>query len=183
MYKLTPEMKRLLKKPWLWVTAIIISASVWVLGFYWASRTPTEYTLNVWVGAPVNLDDKLQSRITEVGKSYGMKEISIAAYDPDDSQYAAAFALQTSTNDIFILRRDEALTIAQADVFMTLDDVYADDPAAVKYNDKVVGVTFKEEYCVLVCAYSKKDKNMLYDVVKAVVNYGNSVGDGTEESV
>lgn len=183
MYKLTPEMKRLLRKPWLWVTAIIIAASVWALGFYWASRTPAEYTLNVWVGAPVNLDERLQSKITDVGKKYGMKEINIAAYDPADSQYGAAFALQTNTNDIFILRRDEAVTVAQAGIFMPLDDKYADHPAAVKYDDNVIGVTFKEEYCVLVCVYSNKDKNMLYDIVKTVVEYGNSVGASSEESV
>lgn len=183
MYKLTPEMKRLLKKPWLWAAAIIIAASVWTLGFYWASQTPADRTLYVWVGAPVNLDEKLQSKITDVGKAYGMKDISIAAYDPADSQYPAAFAFQTTTTDIFILRRDEAVTIAQAGVFMPLDEVYGDSHAAVRYEDSVIGVTFKEEYCVLVCAYSKKDKSMLYDVVKAVVEYGNSVGEKSEESV
>ena len=60
---LSSGMIKLIKKPWLWIVAVVVSASVWALCFYWVSRPPIEKKFNVWVGAPFSLDDGLKSKI------------------------------------------------------------------------------------------------------------------------
>lgn len=174
MVKMTAEIKRKLKKPWLWALIVVMSAAVWGLGFYWASRVPARYSFFMWVGAPLNINDELSDDIEKICRDSGMKKVDINNCDPNDSGYAAAFALQSNSVDVYILKRSDALEIAQAGVFLDLGEKYKDAERSIEYKDKTIGVRFKEEYYVLICAQSNKDRTLLFKVLDTVAAYGES---------
>ena len=185
---LSPEMKKTLAKPWLWVTAIVVSAGIWTLVFYWASRPPIEKKFNLWVGAPFELNDELKSKIEDVCFSAGMKENYINSYDPSDHSYAIAFSMQAASTDVFILHKDEALAEAEAEVFRSLPDKYKGDNSLeyVYKTDggeavaKMIGVKFVGEYYVFIGSKSVKSNSLLYSVVDLLVEYGLAAEDGTQ---
>lgn len=175
MFKPTAETIKKIKKPWLIALVLAASASLWVLVFYCVSRTPPEYSFFVWVGSPVGVNQKLTDGIESVCRESGMKKVTVGKYNPADSAYAAAFALQSESVDVYILKRTDAADIMQADIFLDLGEKYKDREHVLMYGDKLVGVRFKEDYYVLVCVKSNKDSMLLFKVVDTIVDYGESV--------
>lgn len=171
MLKLSREACRILKKPWLWIAIIVISAAVWLLGFYWASQTPLTYTFRIWIGEEGGFTTELTRQIEEECYSAGMKKCAVNAYNPEDYQYGAAFALQANNVDIYVLNRNEALVTAETGIFLPLEGFTA-DYGVLEYGGKVIGVQFTEDYYVFINGASRKDKTLLYNVAKIIVQYG-----------
>ncbi len=171
MLKLSSDVRRLIKKPWIWVAVIFASAAVWLLGFYWASQTPLTYTFRVWVGEAGGFTEELTAQIREECYSAGMKKCAVNAYNPEDYHYGAAFALQANNVDIYVLSRDEALVTAETGIFLPLESYSADDNV-LEYDGKIIGVNFTDNYYVFINGASRKDKNLLYNVVGIIVRYG-----------
>lgn len=175
-------MVKLIKKPWLWIVAIVVSASVWALCFYWVSRTPIEKKFNVWVGAPFSLSDALKSKIKGTCYDHGMDECYITSYDPEDGAYAMAFAMQASSTDVFILHKDEALKEAEAGIFGVLPERYTGefsleyvyDVDGISVSD-TIGVRFIGDYYVFLGKDSVKSEDLLYTVLDTIVGYGAAV--------
>lgn len=164
---MTAEFKKLLVKPWLWVAAVLISASVFALTFYWVSRTPLKKQFIVWLGLPFELTDTVKDEVSACAARYGMEECSINSYNPDDSMYAAAFAMQSSSVDIYVLTKTAAEEYSEVDIFRTLEGI--DNPLTV--DGKAIGALFGD-YCVCIGADSKKDENLLYDALKIILAHG-----------
>ena len=74
MLNLNSEARRILKKSWLWLVIIIASASVWLLGFFWAAQTPLTYTFRIWIGEEGGFDKTLTELIKEECFNAGMKK-------------------------------------------------------------------------------------------------------------
>lgn len=170
MVKISSDMRRLLKKPWLWIAILFASAAVWVLGFYWASQTPLTYTFRIWIGEESGFTPELTEQIQNECYGAGMKKCSINAYNPDDYHYGAAFALQANNVDIYVLNRDEALVTAETGIFLELEGI--EDENALIYDGKVIGAKFIKNYYVFVSGASQKDKALLYSVVNIITQYG-----------
>lgn len=161
--------------------SVALAAAIWGLCFYWVSRTPLSRTFNVWVGASSNINDELSAKIEKICLDNGMEKCSIVAYDPNDYNYAAAFGIQYSTFDIFILNKNEALAEAEANVFRELPNEYKDENSLeYEYKDgdvtvvKTIGVKFKEDYYVFIGQQSKKDIKLLLKVLDTVAEYGSA---------
>lgn len=171
MIKISSDMRSLLKKPWLWIAIIACAAAVWLLGFYWASQTPLNYTFRVWVGEQGGFTPELTRQIEEECYGAGMKKCAVNAYNPEDYQYGAAFALQANNVDIYVLNREEALVTAEAGIFLELEGV-EDGENALTYDGEIIGVKFTKDYYVFISGTSRKDKTLLYSVVEIIVRYG-----------
>lgn len=178
MLKLNEEKRAFLKKAWIWVLIIVASVSVWTIVFYWASQPLSSETLVVWVGAEANLNNELKEKIQDVALKNGMKESSVNSYDPANEYYSAAFAMQTMTVDIYVLKQDEALSMCQslaetgAYIFKELNEDYAALRQVLIYEDTPVGVQFFNEYYVFVNYYSNKPQELLFEAVSTIVEYG-----------
>lgn len=171
MLKLSSEARRMLKKPWIWITVIVACAAVWILGFYWASQIPLKYTFRVWVGEAGGFTAELTGQIKEECYSAGMKKCAVNAYNPEDYHYGAAFALQANNVDIFVLNRDEALVTAETGIFMPLEG-FSEDIETLVYDGKVIGLKFTKDYYVFINGAGRKDKALLYSVAEIIVRYG-----------
>ncbi len=187
---LTPKMIRLLKKPWIWLTAIAVSASIVGLCFYWVSRTPLERKFNLWIGASFNLKPELSEKIEKICYDHGMDEVMITPYDPNDYNYAAAFGVQASSIDVFILHKDEAKAEAKANVFRALPNSYAGENALTYSYEKdgatvteIIGVKFIGDYYIFIGSQSKKDGKLLFKVLDTVAEYGRSADDAVEGEI
>ena len=186
---LSSGMVKLIKKPWLWLLAVVVSAAIWTLVFYWASRTPIEKKFNVWVGAPFELNDGLKQQIEDACHDGGMKDIYITSYNPDDYSYAIAFSMQASSTDIFILHKDEAAFEAEAMVFKALPDRYKGESAIeYTYTDddgksvtETIGVKFAGDYYVFIGRQSVKDDSLLYSVLDLIAEYGANAMEESEQ--
>lgn len=172
MIKIDADMRRKLKKPWLWVVIVLASAAVWIIGFYWASRTPSKLVFEIWVGAEFTLSDDLQDSVGQICRDNGMRECKIRNYNPEDYYYGAAFGLQSRSVDVYILSRDEALTTAQAGIFLVLGEEYTTDLQTVSYENDIIGVKFTEDYYIFVNVTSKKSVKLLSTVVREIATYG-----------
>ena len=166
------EVLKLLKKSWIWVLIVLSSIAVWAFAFYWAGQTPADKKFTVWVGADYQIESSIKTQVTEVTKKYGMKECNISSYSPDDYYYAAAFGLNSSSIDIFILKKAEAETEAQANIFLPLDEKFNIFGEQLIYNEKPIGVKFIGDYYILINSRSKKDQQLLFEVVSVFAENG-----------
>ena len=171
MLSFNSEARRILKKSWLWLVIIIASASVWLLGFFWAAQTPLTYTFRIWIGEESGFDKTLTELIKEECFNAGMKKCAINAYNPEDYHYGAAFALQANNVDIYVLQREEALVTAETEIFMPLGEISA-DKTVLKHNGKIIGLEFAKDYYVFINKASGKDTALLYAVTEILVGYG-----------
>ncbi len=163
------EIIRLLKKPALWTAIIICSASVWLIGFFWASQTPLKYTFRVWVGFGGGLEEGLGDEIADICGKYGMKKCALNAYNPEDFYYPAAFALQSNNVDIYLLNKSEAESAAQTGIFIPLEGEFKD---ALVYGGETIGAGAGEGRYVMINRASNKDVSLLYEVVNAIASRG-----------
>lgn len=144
--RLPAEFVKKLKKGWIWVAVLVGSAAIWLFAFYWAAQTPSDKKLFIWVGAPsqISVSSEARREITELAEKHGMKEVEIHSYDPSDGYYAAAFAMQAMSTDIYILERDEALAEAEAGVFAVLDEGILPDEEGLVFKGRRIGVRYFE---------------------------------------
>ena len=171
MIKLNSDVRKILQKSWLWLIIIVASVGIWLLAFYWASQPSSKVSFEVWVGAEDKLvDDSLSAQLETICTDYGMKRFSVNNYNPDDYFYPQAFALQSRSVEIFILHKDEALTIAEVGIFRVLGERYNGDNT-LEYNGEVIGVQFVGDYYVLINDTIKKDSELLLAVLDKIVNY------------
>ncbi len=161
-----------LKKPWLWVAFVAIAVAVWVFAFYWLGVTPSDRKLTVFVGAPFELTESVKSDLKGVAEKHGMLECSVKSYNPADTYYAAAFAMQANSADVYILKKDEALAEAQTGVFRVLDADFAGENALLDADGNRIGVPFVEDYFVFVCSKSEKSKQLLVEAVETLRGRG-----------
>lgn len=179
---LSPGAVKLLKKPWLWILAVAVSAAIWGLCYYWVSRTPIDKKFNVWVGTSFRLNDDLKGKIENTCYAAGMEECFITSYNPSDGAYAAAFAMQASSTDVFILHKDEALAEAEAGVFRELPGRYKSDKSLDYVADgavaQTVGVRFIGDYYVFIGKESVKPDSLLFSVFDVIIEYGLTVSEG-----
>ncbi len=173
MAKLNAEIKRILAKPWLWAAIVLASAAVWIIAFYWAAQPPAKLVFELWVGAEFTLSDHLSGEVESICDDYGMRECKINSYSPDDYYYAAAFALQSRSVDVYILQKDEALTTAQTGIFLPLGEEYTTGLQTLEYQSEIIGVEFTGEYYIFVNATSNKSTELLSSVVRKLALHGD----------
>ena len=163
-------MRKLLKKAWLWLIIIVVSASVWLIAFYWASQPSSADSFEVWVGAAEDIvGDELSAQLNQICSGYGIKKFTVRNYNPDDYFYPQAFALRARNVEIYILSRDEALPIAETGLFRVIEQDYGQN--TLEYDGKTVGVEYTDDYFVFINGTSKKDSELLFKVFNAIINY------------
>lgn len=165
------SIKAKFKKPSLWLIIVLTSVLIWVFGFYWASRPRKSNTLTVWIGASFTLNSDVRSELGDEMKKYGISSCDIRAYDPLDSYYSGAFALQSHAVDIYVLNKNEAIQEAQAGIFKELPSQLAVGNV-VEYQDVNIGVQFAEDYYVFICNNTKKSEAVIISAVEILLNYG-----------
>jgi len=166
-----PYVKKL-KKPQLWICFTAIAVAVWAFLFYWLGLTPTKRKLTVWVGAPFELTESVRADLKRVAERHGMDECAVTSYNPADTYYSAAFAMNANTVDVYILNKKEALQEAEAHIFRTLDDAFSGDDFLLDKDGNRIGVPFVGEYYVLVNANSEKSVQLLADAVETLRERG-----------
>lgn len=151
----------LLSKLWVWVLIVAVAFSVWGFAFYWISLPASNKTLQIWIGSDTWLTDSVQVDIESIAQQYAMEKCSFGEYNPSDGMYAQAFATRASTIDLFILKKDEALEVAEIGLFATLEGVQD----ALVYDGKSIGVSVGEDMYLLVCSYSHKNDQLMSAIV------------------
>lgn len=159
---MTSDKKKLLSKAWLWVLIVVTAFAVWGTAFYLIDKPSSEKVLKIWVGKEDWLSDADKENITSIALSFGMEKCSFNEYDSSDGMYSQAFSTKAATIDLFIIDKDEALELAETELFQSIEGFNV----GLNYNDKLIGINLSDDMCLLVCAYSDKSETLLNAVVQ-----------------
>lgn len=157
---------RLLSRGWLWLAIIVVAFGAWGLAFYWISRPSSELTLQVWIGSRDWLQADDEQAMRSLCEEHGMQQCSFNRYSPADSMYAQAFAVKAATVDLFVLQKDEALAIAEADLFAPLQG-YA---GALDYQGTAIGLPVGDDMYLLVNKDLCKNAELIEDILQYFAN-------------
>ncbi len=157
---------RLLSHGWLWLVIIVVAFGAWGLAFYWLSRPSSELTLQVWIGSRDWLNATDEQAIRSLCEQHGMQQCSFNRYSPADSMYAQAFAVKAATVDLFVLQKDEALAIAEADLFAPLHG-YTN---TLDCQGTAIGLPVGEDMYILVNKDVCKNAELIENILQYFVN-------------
>lgn len=155
----------------------LIGAVIVGVSSYLHNKVKEDEKVFLYIGANFRISEKATTELEKIAQDYGLLEFSANTYYPDDMYYEATFhTVGANNSDLFILKEEQITKYASSDIFEEIDSSkFTESTSYVfyTYEDKEIGLHFKDDYYVLINAsMQNKDRNMYYDMMKYIVKNG-----------
>lgn len=159
----------------------LIGAVIVGISSHMHNKVKEDEKVFLYIGANFRINEKATTELEKIAQDYGLLEFSANTYYPDDMYYEATFhTVGANNSDLFILKEEQIAKYASSDIFEEIDVSKFAQPLSSSfayvfytYEDKEIGLHFKDDYYVLINAsMQNKDRNMYYDMMKYIVKNG-----------
>ncbi len=172
------EIKEVIKSKFkIIVLFYLIGAVIVGISSHMHNKVKEDEKVFLYIGANFRISEKATTELEKIVQDYGLLEFSANTYYPDDMYYEATFhTVGANNSDLFILKEEQIAKYASSDIFEEIDsNKFKESTSYVfyTYEDKEIGLHFKDDYYVLINAsMQNKDRNMYYDMMKYIVKNG-----------